>query len=322
MNGKRRYTTALVNVNGTIGRGSTGVDLNAIPSSAIERIEILRDGAAAQYGSDAIAGVINIILKTDPTTEVGTEMGSNYTTLKPKDAAFAANVAALKDTRITDGDVAEWDANTGMNFRGGGFFHITGQYEHRGSTNRSLPDLRTQYFAGDPRNTDPSFVGQNHFRQGDALINDIGFLVNANMPQLKSGAQIYAFGGASHREGAAAGNWRLPNGNNTVRSIWPNGFLPFINSTIVDYSGTVGVKGELARWKYDLSGSYGHNHFDFLITNTNNATMGASSPTEFDSGGLRFAQAVANLDIVRAFPISSFVMPLNVAFGAEVRRDS
>lgn len=305
LNGKRRYTSALVNVNGTIGRGSTGVDLNAIPSSAIERIEILRDGAAAQYGSDAIAGVINIILKTDPTTEIGTEIGSNYTTLKPKDATYTTNLAALKETRITDGDVSEVDFNTGLNFTGGGFFHVTGQYQHRGSTNRSLPDLRTQYFAGDPKNTDPAFVGQNHFRQGDALINDVGVFFNSNLPQMSSGAQIYAFGGASHRDGEAAGNWRLPNGTNTVRSIWPNGFLPFINTSIIDYSGTVGVKGEIARWNYDLSGTYGHNGLDFKITNSNNATMGNASPTEFEAGGLRFGQGIANLDLVRGFPVAS-----------------
>lgn len=322
VNGKRRYTSALVNVNGTIGRGSTGVDLNAIPSSSIERIEILRDGAAAQYGSDAIAGVINIILKTDPTTEIGTQLGSNYTKLDVKDPKYAANFAALKDKRITDGDVAEWDLNSGMNFRGGGFVHVTGQYEHRGSTNRSLPDLRQQYTpASDPRNTDPAFAGQNHFRQGDALVNDLGFLVNANLPQMSSGAQIYAFGGASKREGQGAGNWRLPNGLNTVRAIWPNGFLPFINSDIVDYSGTVGVKGDIAKWKYDLSGTYGHNRFDFTITNTNNATMGTASPTEFDAGGVKFGQAIANLDLVRAFPLASFSSPLNVAFGAEVRNE-
>jgi iron complex outermembrane receptor protein len=323
INGKRRYTSALVNVNGTIGRGSTGVDLNAIPSSAIERIEILRDGAAAQYGSDAIAGVINIILKSDATTEIGSELGSNYTTLKPKTAPFAANLAQLKDTRITDGDVAEWDVNTGKNFSGGGFVHVTGQYEHRGSTNRSLPDVRQQYTPlSDPRNTDPKYFGQNHFRQGDALVTDIGFLASANLPKMSNGAQVYAFGGASHRDGQGAGNWRLPNGLNTVRAIFPNGFLPFINSTIVDYSGVVGVKGEVSLWSYDLSGSYGHNKFDFLISNTENATLGAASPVSFDAGGLGFGQAVANLDLVRAFPVSAFAAPLNVAFGLEARRDA
>src|SRR5205085_2770365 len=98
VNGKCRHTSALVNVNGTVGRGSTGVDLNAIPASAFERIEILRDGAAAQYGSDAIAGVINIILKTDPTTEIGSELGQNYTTLDPKDTTYVWNLARVKDT--------------------------------------------------------------------------------------------------------------------------------------------------------------------------------------------------------------------------------
>jgi iron complex outermembrane receptor protein len=322
VNGKRRYTSALVNVNGTIGRGSTGVDLNAIPSSAIERIEILRDGAAAQYGSDAIAGVINIILKTDPTTEIGGEIGSNYTKLEPKNATYAPNRAKLEDDRLTDGDVAEWDVNTGLNFSGGGFLHLTGQYQHRGSTNRSLPDLRTQYFpASNPKNSDPRFVAQNHFRQGDALVTDIGGMFNANLPKMSSGAQIYAFGGASHRDGQGAGNWRPPNGNNTVRAIWPDGFLPFINSTIQDYSATAGIKGDIATWKYDLSGTYGFNRFDFEITNTNNATMGAASPTEFDAGALKFGQAIANLDFVRAFPISAFASPLNVAFGAEARHE-
>lgn len=322
INGKRRHTSALVNVNGTVGRGSTGVDLNAIPSSAIERIEILRDGAAAQYGSDAIAGVINIILKTDPRTELGTEIGSTYTTVKPTDTTYARNVALLKESRRTDGDVSEVDLNTGLNFRGGGFFHVTGQYQHRGSTNRSMPDLRTQYFAGDPRNTDPQFVGQDHFRQGDALVNDLGFFFNSNLPQMSSGAQLYAFGGASHREGEAAGNWRQPLNNNNVRSIYPNGFLPFINSTIDDYAGTLGVKGKLSGWKYDLSGTYGHNAFDFLITNTVNPTLGNASPTEFDAGGLGFGQAVGNLDLVHEVPIAAFAAPLNVAVGAEFRRDN
>jgi len=322
INGKRRHTSALVNINGTIGRGSTGVDLNAIPSSAIERIEILRDGAAAQYGSDAIAGVINIILKADAHSELGTEIGSSYTTVKPSDATYANNVAALKDTRRTDGDVSEVDLNTGMNFRGGGFVHVTGQYEHRGSTNRSMPDLRTQYFAGDPRNTDPQFVGQDHFRQGDALVNDLGFFFNSNLPQMSNGAQVYAFGGASHREGEGAGNWRQPLNNNNVRSIFPNGFLPFINSTINDYATTLGVKGKLSGWKYDLSGTYGHNSFDFLITNTVNPTLGNASPTEFDAGGLGFGQGVANLDVVRELPVAAFSGPLNLAVGAEFRRDN
>lgn len=312
VNGKRRHTTALVNVNGTVGRGSTGADLNAIPASSIERIEILRDGAAAQYGSDAIAGVINIILKSDPVTDVGVQLGSNYS--NPDGYPV--------DGHLTDGDVSVVDVSTGKNLTGGGFIHATAEYNHRGSTNRSWPDPRTQYFTGDPRNSDPLYTNQNHFRQGDALVTDIGGVINAALPTMSNGAQIYAFAVGGRREGQGAGNWRLPNGNNTVRTIFPNGFLPFINSKINDYSGTVGIKGDMMGWKYDLSGEYGRNDFRFDITNTNNATMGAASPTEFYAGKLKFGQATANLDLVKTLAVSAFSGPLNIALGGEARRDA
>jgi iron complex outermembrane receptor protein len=311
VNGKRRHTSALVNVNGTIGRGSTGVDLNAIPSASIERVEILRDGAAAQYGSDAIAGVINIILKSDPVTDMGVQVGSNYTKLENYPG----------DKHLTDGDLTSVDVSTGMNLTGAGFLHFTGQYNNRGSTNRSLPDPRQQYFTGDPRNTDPRYANQIHFRQGDAQVNDINVALNAALPTMSNGMQVYAFGIGGRREGQGAGNWRLPSGNNTVRAIFPNGFLPFINSKINDYSGTVGVKGTAMKWNYDLSGVYGHNDFRFDITNTNNATMGTASPTEFYAGKLKFGEATANLDLVRTFDVSAFSGPLNVALGGEFRRD-
>ncbi|HEX2722496.1 MAG TPA: TonB-dependent receptor [Gemmatimonadaceae bacterium] len=316
VNGKRRHTSALVNVNGTIGRGSTGVDLNAIPASSIDRIEILRDGAAAQYGSDAIAGVINVILKSDATTDLGVQIGSSYTTLDSLPSKYG--------DRLTDGDVATVDASTGMNFRGGGFLHITGQYANRGSTNRSLPDRRANPYlpASDPRNQDPELNSRLVFRQGDPHVNDIGFVLNGELPTFANGSQVYGFGGASHREGQGAGNWRQPKNVNNVRSIYPDGFLPLINSTIDDYSGTLGIRGELANWKYDLSGVYGHNSFDFDITNTVNPTLGAASPREFYAGKLKFGQAIANLDFVRAFPLSAFASPLSVGVGGEFRRES
>ena len=312
VNGKRRHTSALVNVNGTIGRGSTGVDLNAIPASSIERIEILRDGAAAQYGSDAIAGVINIILKSDESTDLEYETGQNYTTFKRLPG----------DNKLRDGDVNAVSANAGALFGAGGFLHLTGQYENRGSTNRSLPDPRPQYFAGDPRNTDPAFLNHINFRQGDAHVNDLGGFLNAALPAFANGAQVYAFGGASRRNGQGAGNWRIPANNNNVRAIHPDGFLPLINSKIGDYSGTLGVKGDLLGWGYDLSGVYGHNRFDFDITNSVNPTLGTASPTSFYSGSLKFGEATGNLDFVRGFNVGMFAAPLNVAIGAEARRDS
>lgn len=312
LNGKRRHTTALVNVNGTIGRGSTGVDLNAIPASAIDRIEILRDGAAAQYGSDAIAGVINIILKSDASTDLEATLGQNYTTLE----------ALGYKEKLRDGDVSAFAGNTGALFGTDGFVHVTGQVAHRGSTNRSLPDTRVQYYPGQPGEGDPRFVNQIHFRQGDAIVNDLGLFMNGGLPSFANGAQVYGFAGIGHREGQGAGNWRLPNGNNTVRAIHPNGFLPYINSTVADISGTVGVKGNLRGWHYDLSGGYGGNKFDFDISNSNNATMGVEPKTEFYAGTLKFGQAVANLDFVRGFPITAFATPLSVAIGAEARRES
>ncbi|HKN57712.1 MAG TPA: TonB-dependent receptor, partial [Gemmatimonadaceae bacterium] len=312
VNGKRRHTSALVNVNGTIGRGSTGVDLNAIPASSIERIEILRDGAAAQYGSDAIAGVINIILKSDESTDLEYESGQNYTTFKRLPG----------DNNLRDGDVNSVSANAGTFLGGNGYLHLTGQYENRGSTNRSLPDPRPQYFPGDPRNTDPAFLNHVHFRQGDAHVNDLGGFFNAALPTFANGAQVYAFGGVGRRNGQGAGNWRIPANNNNVRAIYPNGFLPLINSKIGDYSGTVGVRGDVLGWGYDLSGVYGHNRFDFDITNSVNPTLGTASPTSFYSGSLKFGEATGNLDFVRAFPVSMFAAPLNVAIGAEARRDN
>jgi iron complex outermembrane receptor protein len=313
VNGKRRHTSALVNVNGTIGRGSTGVDLNAIPASAIERIEILRDGAAAQYGSDAIAGVINIILKSDESTDLEYMIGSNNTKLK----------GLAGDNKLYDGDVSAVSANAGQLFSGNGFLHVTGQYENRGSTNRSLPDRRAQYFAGDPRNAAIAVDGQLHFRQGDAHANDLALFANSALPAFANGAQVYAFGGLSRREGQGAGNWRMPSNNNTVRApgFYPDGFLPLINSTIGDYSGTVGIKGEVRRWTYDLSTVYGRNRFDFDITNSVNPTMGTASPKDFYSGSLKFGELTANFDVVRAFTLGRF-SPLNLAMGVEARRDS
>lgn len=312
INGKRRHTSALVNVNGTIGRGSTGVDLNAIPASAIERIEILRDGAAAQYGSDAIAGVINIILKSDESTDAEYEVGQNYTTLKRLPG----------NNKLRDGDVSAVSANAGRFFGNNGYLHVTGQYENRGSTNRSLPDKRVQYLAGSPKLTDPAWNNRVDFRQGDAHVNDAGVFLNAALPAFQNGAQVYAFGGLGRRNGQGAGNWRISANNNTVRAIYPDGFLPLINSKIGDYSGTLGVKGDLLGWGYDLSGVYGHNRFDFNITNSVNPTLGVASPTSFYSGSVKLGEAVGNLDFVRAFPVGSFATPLNVAVGFEARQDT
>jgi iron complex outermembrane receptor protein len=295
VNGKRRHNSALVNVNGTVGRGSTAVDLNAIPASAIERIEILRDGAAAQYGSDAIAGVVNIVLKTGARREV---------------------TASAGQTTEGDGRVLQLAGAGGVDVGDRGYVTVSGELRDRGSTNRSLPDTRQQYFAGDPRNNGRALV--NH-RQGDSDSRDIGGFLNAGLPFGPS-VEGYLFGGISRRDGEAAGFFRRANDARTVRSIHPDGFLPLISTTIDDASAVAGVRGDLAGFRFDLSGVYGRNTFAFDVLNSNNVSMGNASPTDFYAGTLRFDQATANLDLSRSLRLG-LAEAVNVAFGAEYRRD-
>ena len=295
INGKRRHNSALVNVNGTVGRGSTGVDLNAIPASMIDRIEVLRDGAAAQYGSDAIAGVINVVLKSSAPGEAAGTFGQ---------------------TAEGDGQVAHLTANAGSVFGQSNYFHAGLEYRDRGFTNRARIDPRTQYFAGDPRNNDPKRVT---LRLGDAETKDVLGMFNTSYTNSR-GIEFYAFGGASNRDGESAANWRLPNGNNTVRALWPDGFLPLINTEIWDLSAAVGAKGLVGGWQWDASTVFGRNTLAYDVTQSNNASMGLSSPTEFDAGELRFGQSTTNLDLFRSLGIGAG-LTVRTAIGAEFRLD-
>jgi len=298
VNGKRRHASALINVNGSIGRGSGMVDLNAIPASAIDRIEILRDGAAAQYGSDAIAGVINIILKEGAQNEIGTTVGQ---------------------TTESDGGVVQVGANYAVPLGADGVLQLAGEYRNRGATNRSAADLRPQYFTGDPRNSDPALSGQINHRQGDADTEDGGLFLNLAKP-VGPVTEVYAFGGGTLRSGEAAGFWRRALDDRTVRAIHPNGFLPLIATKISDFSGVAGVRGDVRGWSWDVSGNYGRNLFHFDVRNSNNVTLGTASPTEFYAGTLVFDQFTANLDLSKGFEIG-VAGPLNVALGGEFRRD-
>lgn len=299
VNGKRRHTSALINVNGTIGRGQGMVDLNAIPSSAIDRIEILRDGAAAQYGSDAIAGVINIILKANATDELSLELGQ---------------------TSEGDGNLINLNGTRNFAWGDNGFLQLAAEFRDRGYTNRSLRDPRIQYFTGDPKNSDSRFVNQINHRQGDADTRDIGAFLNLGK-QMGTTTELYAFAGWGRRTGNAAGFWRRPLDDRTVRAIYPDGFLPFIYSTIYDGSAVVGLKGDMRGWNWDLSAGYGRNSFRFDIKNTANVSLGAQSPTEFYAGTLVFGQFTGNLDVVKGFNVG-LASPLNVAIGGEFRSDN
>ncbi|MES3033869.1 MAG: TonB-dependent receptor [Gemmatimonadota bacterium] len=294
VNGKRRHTTALINVNGTVGRGQSAVDLNAIPASMIDHVEILRDGAAAQYGSDAIAGVINIVLKTNAPTEVNLQSGL---------------------TAMGDGRVMQGSANAGIANSSGGYFHAGFEARDRQHTDRSLADLRTQYFAGDARE---ATINRINNRFGDGQTSDLVGMFSTGTT-FGNGIDVYAFGGTSRRKATAPGFWRRPNDDRTVRSLWPNGFLPYINSTLWDASTAGGIKGKLAGWSWDLSQTVGRNSHNFLISNTNNASFGNASKTSFDAGTLIFSQATSNLDLFRE--VKAGTIPVRLAAGAEWRKD-
>jgi iron complex outermembrane receptor protein len=301
VNGKRRYTSALVNVNGTVGRGTAAVDINAIPASMIERIEILRDGAAAQYGSDAIAGVINIILK-----------GAGNGSASVQTGQFNTDVPELGQRN--DGGNTTAAVDQGVSFGNNSFLHGGVEYRNRAMTNRSFADPRVQFSATDPRE-----ATANRFTHwsGDAGTVDVVGMFNGGF-NLTGGAQLYTFGSFGRRDGRSTGFFRRPTQTaQVVRTLFPNGFLPNIESDITDLSGAVGIKGDAGKWRYDVSQIFGGNEFGFNVTNSNNASMGTRSPTEFDAGALGFRQAVTNVDLFRAFTRGG--RTVRVATGGEFR---
>jgi iron complex outermembrane receptor protein len=316
VNGKRRHTSALVNLNGFVGRGSQAVDLNAIPASMIDHIEILRDGAAAQYGSDAIAGVINIVLKSNAPGSASLELGENVTTYNRGANAQLAFPGQRDEIGAHDGDVFTSALNYGWTFGSKGYVQLGGEIRNRSGTNRTLADTRQQYFGGDPRNAVPPAM---HFWQGDSYNHDTDLWLNASQT-FGSGIELYGFGGFGHRRGASAGMWRRPNDDRTLRAIYPDGFLPFIKSDIDDGSATVGLKGTTVGWQWDLSSVYGRNAFGFGVDNSANVSLGSASRTSFDAGQLTFGQSTTTLDLYREVG-TPWHRPLHVALGGEYRSD-
>ncbi|HVF93658.1 MAG TPA: TonB-dependent receptor [Sphingomonas sp.] len=353
VNGKRRHVSSLLNINGTVGRGSAAVDLNTIPALAIERIEVLRDGASSQYGSDAIAGVINVQLKRSVNTgRAQISYGKYITTLEgtpnvtglqtnngqPFFSSADGRVFAVNsdgERKARDGDIWTLAANIGIPI-GPGYLNVTGEYRDRDNTNRAGFDIRPNYnrptAAFDPREL--SFDRLN-FQFGDPKTEDYNLFVNAGMPL--GGFELYTFGSYAKRDGLSAANFRqsASANNRDFSVITPaatpvagnfvplraDGFLPFIGSDYVDYAGAVGLRGDVGAWSADLSLVYGHNEIDYTTQNSLNTSFGPASPRNFDSGGLRFGQLTANLDIKREFELG-FAKPLTFAFGAEYRDEN
>lgn len=337
INGKRRHVAALLNINGSVGRGSSAVDLNQIPASSIGRVEVLRDGAAAQYGSDAIAGVINFQLND---AREGGRFWVNYGTFDTRidgvNEVTGVNATAgqvptltpdgvlqLNDTgrglRVTDGEVLAVSGNIGLPLGPEGFINITAEYRDRGDTNRTGYDPRRQYSQSGPLDPRELTFDRRSHRYGDAKTEDFNLVVNMGVP-VSDNAEFYAFGTFGTRQGESAGFYRRAADNRNVVAIYPDGFLPLITTDTTDFAITGGFDGEYKGWNWDLSMSYGSNQVDFRITNTLNASLGAASQTEFDAGSLEYSQLMANFDVNRDLAVSG-IERMTLSLGAEWRRE-
>jgi len=342
LNGKRRHTTALVNINGTVGRGSVGTDLNTIPASAIERIEVLRDGASAQYGSDAIAGVINIVLKKSyKGLSVSGMAGQNFT-----------NMPYAGGDRIQDGFTRQFDFSGGYGWKNGAYVNASGQWLKRDQSNRSGIDNIPLIYYGNggglpPASAVPAGVSPTDYYRwlidldkdttskvgysrrnlvaGNSANENLGVFINGGIP-VTSKIDFYITAGISHRTGFASGFSRNPNSWSqqpvvtSGRRFYPDGFLPEIHTTLNDKSVLSGLKFNLGEWELDVSNARGENTIRYDIRNTGNSSLPASDnvQTEFSAGDLEFMQNTLNLDLDRKFDMTSS-RSLNVAVGAEYR---
>ena len=293
INGQRRHQSSLINIFGSRGRGNTGTDLNAIPVSAIDHIEILREGASAQYGSDAIAGVINIVLKSSVGAFTG-ELASGAHNAAPPSKYDVAGSGF-------DGNEVHAGANYGWRAGQNGFINVSGDLIDKGRTNR--PDDATQY---------------NIYRKqfGDAALANGGLFVNSLFPISKRAA-FYAFGGANLRHTDAFAWTRDADSDRNVPEIYPNGFDPHIVSDIRDLSLSAGLRTSARGWNLDFNSTTGSNHFHYTVDKTLNASLLAASPTKFDAGGFGLLQNTEGVHATRLF--EHIASGLNVAFGSEFR---
>jgi iron complex outermembrane receptor protein len=293
VNGKRYHTGALVNVNGTQGRSSSPVDLNTIPIAAIERVEVLRDGASAQYGSDAIAGVINLVLKSAPE---GGEIGARY-------GQYSAG----------DGEQYELAGHAGFGLADDGFVHLAGQWGEQENTDRARP------FLG-PATPSSAPLGRVVQRLGDPAVDNYSVSYNTRFG-LTDALSLYSYGILTHRDTLSNGFFRPAGDPRNIPEIYPDGFLPQINNVSDDFAFVLGSTGETAgATRIDASYSYGGSELAFDVRNTLNRSLGPSSPHQFYAGALEVRQHVFNLDLSKALDWG-LEYPVTLSYGAEWRQD-
>ncbi|MCF0055300.1 TonB-dependent receptor [Dyadobacter sp. CY356] len=319
VNGKRRHKSANINWGG-LGNGATGYDLNSIPTASIQRVEILRDGAAAQYGSDAIAGVINIVLN------------------KNVDQLTLSSTASTR--RRGDGTTTRTNANYGFALgKNGGYLNTTAEFATQaisllpgndeaglylgpiyggGANTRAYDAIYTKEI--DEKILADRGLDRHHFDRrggGSNKAKDALLFFNAAIP-LAQNAEVYAFGGISHRNSQFTAVYRLPGWTERNNAfLYPDGFLPAMENIITDKSFAVGIKGKIRNWAVDISNVYGKNNFGNVITNSLNASLGLRTPTTFDAGSYNASQNTGSIDISRYF--DKALKGINVAFGAQYR---
>ncbi|MEK6768747.1 MAG: TonB-dependent receptor [Gemmatimonadota bacterium] len=338
VNGWRRHQTALVNTfaYGT-GAGSSGVDLNAIPASAIERIEVLRDGASAQYGSDAIAGVVNIVTREGVFAPfVSLDAGQHFSSDYPNDG---------RTLNLNGG----WGLGLGR-----GSLSLFGEVLDRQPTNRAWADPYDDSGNGllDSVNSVGQVVRKNNDvpqpnqHRGDGLERDLMTMANLRLPlnDARTG-EIYAFGGYSFRRGTGNGYRRYAGSDRNWPQIYPLGFLPEFNPDVTDFSLAGGYRGAMQGWSVDAGASFGHNAFEYNLRNTLNASLGpcvapaapcapgsdgilgnADDPgipnqMSFFAGRLRREEMAAGVNAARPMNLG-LRAPVNVAVGATFRRET
>ncbi|XQA70613.1 TonB-dependent receptor plug domain-containing protein [Xanthomonas sacchari] len=307
LDGKRYHTTSLVNYNPSVGRGSAPADLNSIPMSAIARIEVLRDGASAQYGSDAIAGVINIVLKH------GAKAGSNSVSVS----------GGIMDKG--DGAQNGIDGSYGLAFGGApggeapGWVRVSWNYLNAMNTNRAENTDKATTLAGA---SNPS--GVPYERYGDPALKTYQGLVNFGYA-LTPHVDLYGYANVSRREVLSNGYYRAwDNSDRNVQAVYPNGYLPQIYNPSNDRAAVLGLKGSTdSGWTWDVSADYGKNDVTFDLRNTINTNLywsTGASPTRFNAGGFRNEQNALNADFSKSLDWG-LAYPVNLAFGAEYRQD-
>ncbi|MEM9571775.1 MAG: TonB-dependent receptor [Pseudomonadota bacterium] len=318
LNSKRRHSSALVNINGSVGRGSSAVDLNSIPTAAIGSVQVLRDGASAQYGSDAIAGVINVLLKEESS---GGGVNARY-------GAFVTDIDGQGRDAV-DGETLQISGWKGFALGDSGFLTVSAEYKDRNPSNRAGLDPRPQYITpggvSDPRET--TFNRLNH-NWGNGNAEDFSVFANAGYG-LDNDWELYGWAGYQDREAESTGFYRRSSDSapgplgtrgtpRNLTEIYPDGFLPTIVGDVTDISAGGGIRGDLAGWDADFSVVYGSNELDYSVVNTLNASLGPTSQTEFDAGALEYNQVVLNANVTRTF---DNLLPgdTTLSFGVEYR---